>query len=73
MSRVAPSCACEQTWLGTHDAQDLGVRSSPETGLNARSRRVRVDTIGGNSSELNTPSLDGCSIQSPDGLSLYLA
>lgn len=33
----------------------------------------KIDEIGGHSSELNTPSLDGCPIQSPDGLSLYLA
>ena len=33
----------------------------------------KIDTIGGNSSELNTPSQDGCPIQSPDGLSLYIA
>jgi hypothetical protein len=33
----------------------------------------KLDTIGGNSSELNTASLDGCPIQSPDGLSLYMA
>ncbi len=33
----------------------------------------KIDTIAGNSSELNTPSLDGCPIQSPDGLSLYIA
>ena len=33
----------------------------------------KIDEIGGNSSELNTPSLDGCPIQSPDGLSLYIA
>ena len=29
--------------------------------------------MGNNSAELNTPSLDGCPIQSPDGLSLYMA
>lgn len=34
---------------------------------------AKIDTVGGNSSELNTPSQDGCPIQSPDGLSLYLA
>jgi len=34
---------------------------------------VKIDTIGGNNSELNTPSQDGCPIQSPDGLSLYIA
>ena len=33
----------------------------------------KIDEIGGNSHDLNTPSLDGCPIQSPDGLSLYLA
>ncbi len=33
----------------------------------------KIDEIGGNSSELNTPSLDGCPIQSPDGKSLYMA
>jgi hypothetical protein len=33
----------------------------------------KIDEIGGNSRELNTASLDGCPIQSPDGLSLYLA
>jgi hypothetical protein len=33
----------------------------------------KIDEIGGNSSELNTPFMDGCPIQSPDGLSLYMA
>lgn len=33
----------------------------------------KIDTVGANDSELNTPSQDGCPIQSPDGLSLYLA
>ena len=33
----------------------------------------KADEIAGNSSELNTPALDGCPIQSPDGLSMYLA
>src|SRR5215204_5520635 len=33
----------------------------------------KVDEIDGNSSELNTAFLDGCPIQSPDGLSLYMA
>jgi hypothetical protein len=33
----------------------------------------KIDEIGGNSSELNTPAVDGCPIQSPDGLSLYIA
>ena len=33
----------------------------------------KIDEISGNSSELNTPFMDGCPIQSPDGLSLYMA
>ena len=33
----------------------------------------KVDEIAGNSSELNTPFIDGCPIESPDGLSLYMA
>jgi hypothetical protein len=33
----------------------------------------KVDEIGGNSSELNTPFLDGCPIESPDGRSLFMA
>ena len=33
----------------------------------------KIDEIAGNSSELNTPFQDGCPIQSPDGLSLYMA
>lgn len=33
----------------------------------------KIDEVGGNSSELNTPFQDGCPIQSRDGLNLYLA
>lgn len=33
----------------------------------------KIDMIEGNSSELNTPFVDGCPIESPDGRSLYLA
>lgn len=33
----------------------------------------KIDEINGNSTELNTPFLDGCPIQSPDGLRLYMA
>ena len=33
----------------------------------------KIDEIGGNSAELNTAAVDGCPIQSPDGLSLYMA
>lgn len=33
----------------------------------------KLDETGGNSPDLNSPSVDGCPIQSPDGLSLYFA
>jgi len=33
----------------------------------------KIDEVAGNHADLNTPSLDGCPIQSPDGLSLYMA
>jgi len=34
---------------------------------------TNAESIPGTSTELNTSSLDGCPIQSPDGLSLYMA
>jgi hypothetical protein len=33
----------------------------------------KLDEIAGNDSDINTPYVDGCPIQSPDGLSLYMA
>ena len=41
--------------------------------FSAWSTAQKVDEIAGNSPELNTPSIDGCPIQSPDGLRLYMA
>jgi hypothetical protein len=37
------------------------------------STATKLDDVGGNHADLNTASLDGCPIQAPDGLSLYLA
>ena len=34
---------------------------------------INVESIAGTSSEFNTPYTDGCPIQSPDGLSFYMA
>jgi len=34
---------------------------------------VNAESVPGTSSQLNTTALDGCPIQSPDGLSLYIA
>lgn len=39
----------------------------------AFSSAQKLDEIAGNHADLNTPSVDGCPIQSPDGLSLYVA
>jgi hypothetical protein len=53
----------------------LGVAGAALAGVTASAWTTaqKVDAIGGNNADLNTPSLDGCPIQSPDGLSLYLA
>ena len=47
--------------------------AAAEPQFSAWTTAQKIDEIGGNSSELNTPSLDGCPIQSPDRLSLYMA
>jgi WD40-like Beta Propeller Repeat len=39
----------------------------------AWSSAQKIDEIAGDDSELNTPFQDGCPIQSPDGLRLYMA
>jgi hypothetical protein len=41
--------------------------------FSAWSTAQEIDDIAGNDPDLNTPSLDGCPIESPDGLSLYMA
>jgi WD40-like Beta Propeller Repeat len=41
--------------------------------LGSWSTAQKIDEIAGNSPELNTPFMDGCPIESPDGLSLYVA
>jgi hypothetical protein len=43
------------------------------TQLAAWSTAQKIDEVGGNNTELNTPSLEGCPMQAPDGLSLYMA
>jgi hypothetical protein len=42
-------------------------------GLGPWGAAVNAESVPGTSSELNTPSLDGCPIVSPDALSLYMA
>ena len=41
--------------------------------FSAWSSAQKIDEIAGNHPDVNTPSLDGCPIESPDGLSLYMA
>jgi WD40-like Beta Propeller Repeat len=41
--------------------------------FSAWSTAQKLDEIAGNHADVNTPSIDGCPIQSPDGLSLYMA
>ena len=53
--------------LATATAALAGLRASSWT------TAQKIDEIGGNHADLNTTSLDGCPIQAPDGLSLYLA
>ena len=49
----------------------VGIASAKN--FSAWAQAQKIDEIGGNSAELNTAALDGCPIQSPDGLSLYMA
>jgi hypothetical protein len=41
--------------------------------VSAWSTAQKIDEIAGNNTDINTASLDGCPIQSSDGLSLYVA
>ena len=41
--------------------------------FSAWSTAQKIDEVAGNHADLNTPSVDGCPIQSPDGLSLFMA
>ena len=59
---VTPFAALAFT-AGTVMAADFGAWGAP----------VAIEDIAGNSHQLNTASSDGCPIQSPDGLSLFMA
>jgi hypothetical protein len=47
--------------------------ASAAPGFSDWSTAQKIDEIAGNSSELNTTSLDGCPILSPDGRSVFMA
>lgn len=66
--RLRRACTAACVLLGLLVAAPAGA-----TQASGWSEAQKIDEIGGNSSELNTTSLDGCPIQSPDGLRLYMA
>src|SRR5881409_3459668 len=51
----------------------MAAATATAAALGAWEPAQKIDEIGGNSSELNTTSLDGCPILSPDGRSVFLA
>jgi hypothetical protein len=54
-------------------ASITAVAIATAAGFGPWSESQKLDMVGANSAELNTPSTDGCPAQSPDGLTLYLA
>lgn len=66
MNRVRMTMAAATVLVGV-TAAAAGAR------LSAWGAPQKVDEVAGNHADLNTASLDGCPIQSPDGLSLYQA
>jgi hypothetical protein len=57
--------------VGVVPAAALAVSAGPY--FSAWGPAQKIDEIAGNHPDLNTPFTDGCPIQSPDGLSLYMA
>jgi hypothetical protein len=57
--------------IGTAAGTALAAGPGPHFGPWAAGQKI--DEIAGNHPDLNTPSTDGCPIQSPDGLRLYIA
>ena len=67
MKRIRVALVTATIVIGTTAAAASVAQTAPW------STAQKIDETGGNSSEVNSPSLDGCPIQSPDGLSLYMA
>jgi hypothetical protein len=53
----------------------MGIIASAASAMHfsAWSTAQKIDEVAGNHADLNTAFLDGCPIQSPDGLTLYMA
>jgi hypothetical protein len=62
-TRVLAALALLAATAGTAEAKEFGTWAPA----------VNAETVPGTSTELNTPFQDGCPIESPDGLSLYMA
>jgi WD40-like Beta Propeller Repeat len=54
-------------------ASGTALAASPGPHYGPWNTAQKIDEINGNDPDLNTPSQDGCPIQSPDGLKLYIA
>jgi hypothetical protein len=54
-------------------ASGTALAAGPGPHFGAWDTAQKIDEIAGNHPDLNTPSTDGCPIQSPDGLRLYIA
>jgi hypothetical protein len=54
-------------------ASGTAYAADPGPHFGSWSTAQKIDEVNGNDPDLNTPSQDGCPIQSPDGLSLYMA
>lgn len=54
-------------------ASGTALAAEPGPHFGPWSTAQKIDEVNGNDPNLNTPSQDGCPIQSPDGLALYLA
>jgi hypothetical protein len=54
-------------------ASGTALAAGPRPHFGAWNTAQKIDEINGNDPDLNTSSQDGCPIQSPDGLKLYIA
>ncbi len=59
--------------IGTCLLLTIGVAQATAKHYSAWSTAASIETLPGSSSQVNTAFVDGCPIQSPDGLSLYMA
>lgn len=56
-----------------HGGSDISVAAAAGPHFDGWVTAQKIDELAENHADLNTAAVDGCPIQSPDGLSLYLA